>query len=669
MSEAQRRSTRLAMTSPAGQQFVCEEDEEDEEAPVEQKTRGKKRKTEDRQSKGDGQSHAKKIRGRRGKLEDLVEMPLDVLFEIFARLKPIDLLNLARTSKDLRAMLMSRSSSSIWKEARTHVIPALPECPEDLSEPEYANFLFGKNCHHCARKVSTTHIGWDARTRICSRCMDDHCVPLKNFRPSGYPEILKTFIPGISVIKKSGRYNRFVFFKFDDLWRKQYQSMDTTTAKNKWLEEKVKERKAIKEHAVACEAWFKKVLEDLDLEKTRLIEDRRAIVVKRVKELGWGDELAKMTQYYDPRPQDSDTVTKVCQKDLTEQILLNLEPYLNQHMERVKRDRVYGERKDLLRKRLPILGVVRNNCVSTLPVNGVYPTANELLCNPAIRNIIDNTPLSANFTEDDLAQTVAQLFPDITRQLQQDIELQLLELLPKEYGPDPIVDPKTAFELATTVFACASCNRFLRHPRVLVHSCTMAYKCPPEIEDHKVLNELYTFHDRDRYRNHRGCISFDEKSAKLIGEVVEMCGFDGLTTTAKQMDDANPIFECVGCNDPHQGRVMMTWAGVLNHSHLVRDYAISNETLAKSMELELVSEKEANIVRERMKEEQERRRARCARELICAHCGHDKDDSVKLAQHVKNVHSIPNPTSKDMVPAIDRDHVPPIFYMWPPRST
>ncbi|KAF8957650.1 hypothetical protein BDZ97DRAFT_1924354 [Flammula alnicola] len=146
-----------------------------------------------------------------------------------------------------------------------------------------------------------------------------------------------------------------------------------------------------------------------------------------------------------------------------------------------------------------------------------------------------------------------------------------------------------------------------------------------------------------------------------------MCGFDGLTTTAEQMDDANPIFECVRCNDPHQGRVMMTWAGVLNHSHLVQDYGNSDDTLAKSMGLELVNEKEANIVRERMKEEQERQRARYPR-LICAHCGHDKDNSVKLTQHVKNVHTIPNPTSKDMVPAIDRDHVPPVFHMWPPRS-
>jgi hypothetical protein len=46
-------------------------------------------------------------------------------------------------------MLMSRSSISVWKSARANFVPAMPECPDDLSEPQYAELAFGKGCHVC----------------------------------------------------------------------------------------------------------------------------------------------------------------------------------------------------------------------------------------------------------------------------------------------------------------------------------------------------------------------------------------------------------------------------------------------------------------------------------------------------------------------------------------
>ncbi|KAG6813339.1 hypothetical protein H0H92_011887 [Tricholoma furcatifolium] len=60
---------------------------------------------------------------------------------IFRELEPIDILNLSRTSKSLRNILMSRSSIGVWKSALSR-FRGLPECPEDMSEPAYANLLF-----------------------------------------------------------------------------------------------------------------------------------------------------------------------------------------------------------------------------------------------------------------------------------------------------------------------------------------------------------------------------------------------------------------------------------------------------------------------------------------------------------------------------------------------
>lgn len=61
-------------------------------------------------------------------------------------LTPKDLLSLARTTKSLRAFLMSRNSRLFWKTARRNM-EDLPPCPADLSEPAYANLLFDSHCH------------------------------------------------------------------------------------------------------------------------------------------------------------------------------------------------------------------------------------------------------------------------------------------------------------------------------------------------------------------------------------------------------------------------------------------------------------------------------------------------------------------------------------------
>ena len=52
---------------------------------------------------------------------------------------------LARNTKALRSILMSRSSISTWKSTIQNV--GLPVCPSDLNEPQYAELAFGKTCN------------------------------------------------------------------------------------------------------------------------------------------------------------------------------------------------------------------------------------------------------------------------------------------------------------------------------------------------------------------------------------------------------------------------------------------------------------------------------------------------------------------------------------------
>lgn len=99
----------------------------------------------------------------------------------------MDLLNLARTNKDYRRILMNSNSASVWKAARQH-IEGLPECPPFLSEPAFANLAFDHHCHVrttmyrlsigiCAHfllqsclKPNVKTVCWPLRARYCNQC-------------------------------------------------------------------------------------------------------------------------------------------------------------------------------------------------------------------------------------------------------------------------------------------------------------------------------------------------------------------------------------------------------------------------------------------------------------------------------------------------------------------
>lgn len=56
-----------------------------------------------------------RVRGRRGHLKLMTEMPFDILLEIFGQLDPIDLLHLSWSTKTLRDIIMSKSGRILWK--------------------------------------------------------------------------------------------------------------------------------------------------------------------------------------------------------------------------------------------------------------------------------------------------------------------------------------------------------------------------------------------------------------------------------------------------------------------------------------------------------------------------------------------------------------------------
>ncbi|KAF8907254.1 hypothetical protein CPB84DRAFT_1768713 [Gymnopilus junonius] len=74
-----------------------------------------------------------------------------VLLQIFSHLHPMDVLSLSRTTKALRSILLARHARRVWRSNLASV-RALPACPPDLTEPEYASLAFDNWCQVSRRR-------------------------------------------------------------------------------------------------------------------------------------------------------------------------------------------------------------------------------------------------------------------------------------------------------------------------------------------------------------------------------------------------------------------------------------------------------------------------------------------------------------------------------------
>ncbi|EIW52705.1 uncharacterized protein TRAVEDRAFT_76372, partial [Trametes versicolor FP-101664 SS1] len=98
----------------------------------------------------------------------LMHMPLDIFFEISSHLHPLDLLHLSRTSKQLRSIMLSARSRSVWITSLAS-IDGLPPCPKDMSEPAYSALLFCRACN-VSIAARPCWVDYAIRIRLCKAC-------------------------------------------------------------------------------------------------------------------------------------------------------------------------------------------------------------------------------------------------------------------------------------------------------------------------------------------------------------------------------------------------------------------------------------------------------------------------------------------------------------------
>ncbi|KAF9021738.1 hypothetical protein BDZ89DRAFT_1137777 [Hymenopellis radicata] len=240
-------------------------------------------------------------RRRKGRLAELMEFPLDVWFEVFSWLKPLDLLHLARTTKTFRSLLMSRSSLSAWKATREgdNVPAPLP----GMSEPAWTALVFESTCHFCMR-AAVHKIDFVFGVRICPSCAadqitTDHMV-LEETAVEEYSvvasiaQIIVTCIPTIE--GRSKPYRRHLTFLRRDFDQTLvlYQSLDEA-GRGLYFTERQTFMRSWMQHVELCKRWVQDKARKRALELDVARNDRISSIQRKAVELGYEDELLYMS--------------------------------------------------------------------------------------------------------------------------------------------------------------------------------------------------------------------------------------------------------------------------------------------------------------------------------------------------------------------------------------
>ncbi|TRM61396.1 hypothetical protein BD626DRAFT_631920 [Schizophyllum amplum] len=541
-----------------------------------------------RRKKGKGwESTVRKGRKRGPSLAALPSMPLDILYEIFALLQPMDLLHLSRTTKSLRAILLSRSATYAWKRSFSAVVMA-PPIPDDISIPRLASLMFENYCKYCSTR--TSNVCWECRVRICRSCVDEFFaeVPstlLINAPKSIYKTLVSvlpnalTFGGGGSRVKHL-RYPKETLHRYHDEYRALSEN-ENPDALQQWIDEKKDHLKKLTEHARKCRMWqyYQEVRRQEELEELR--QQRKDAILEKLTELGWGDEINQ---------QDMDFLDNHAEgrkpQRLTEKGWLKIKDTMVDFMERVREDRIQEEcfaictrymlmrrkyddlaRATPVRWRDPAPGAVHGAPSGTLRgvragAHNLLPPPGDILIHPTCRDLLLDlrTPLFGIGT---VAANTLDSIPDTyVQQWRARCDAALVALACKHEAPRRVGEPDV-LRLASTHFVVGAGRDvgFVGYPRVLADRRVVELgRCIAEFGnvqanlcDMEVL--ALTVMNCQPWSTNR--VYFSMAMYERAREIVALVGGDADTETADGMDARDPWFRLEESEEAWQWRTVL----------------------------------------------------------------------------------------------------------------
>ncbi|KAE9396280.1 hypothetical protein BT96DRAFT_116628 [Gymnopus androsaceus JB14] len=547
----------------------------------------------------------RKVRGRLGMLERLAkDVPLDVIFEIFCYLEPGDLLRLARTSNDLRGILMSKSSESIWRTARENV-EGLPPLPLDLNEPQYAHLLYEAYCHLCNHKGRCETVLWSFRMRCCKNCAIEFPESYDwQYRKDLPLELYNSqVLPQERVQRATRRHRRDVGnFQIAARLKAEYEALQTAEERNAWITRKEEERRAVVAHGRQCETWHQARLNKRTSELSDIRQERKEAILERLAEIGWREEAEKIISKGTWRGDEFSNHKAVKQsKKLTEYGWNNIKAQLVEMLSTHKTERLADERRRSLSQRYARLEKVYNDIKSATDLREPFPALGDILSYKVFEDLIWDTPEDNELTEVFFQEKLAEHLPHLIEEWRPANVQELVEIMQKSV-PTASADD---LYLATSVFECTICTSRpkMHYPQMFYHSCLTCR--PPAVS--VSTQRLLTYSSCGPWSSRH--LVWSNSGSQIVQTIVEGCSLDPATATIQDLYSVNPLIECTTCyQDPTRhyyqgGRAFMRWPVALGHS----SHALVFNSFGEETQQILASEPEPYIYNSN-------------RDACCAHC-------------------------------------------------
>ncbi|KAL5640610.1 hypothetical protein ACGC1H_001178 [Rhizoctonia solani] len=272
----------------------------------------------------------------------LLILPIELFTEIMHNLKPIDILNLSRTCKAFRSLLMRRSSEPIWKRAAENLAYRLPPPPPWLDMPQYVSVVYTNDCSACGGKAARKESKWDPEfqpvllVRLCVACQPNVLIQSNEIPQYIKPLLIITIVnifPGPGINMTSGDYGlrtevQKITKEFKENTRRFKKDQDYMRS---WL---LAKKDAVESHS-RLRHWdlIGYVEQDREREKDDLKRHFRRSVQKRLNELGWEHDIAHAG--------GKEFRSLIAQpRNLTDRIWKNLYPKLQTSLEKARSSRL-----------------------------------------------------------------------------------------------------------------------------------------------------------------------------------------------------------------------------------------------------------------------------------------------------------------------------------------
>ncbi|KAJ4476855.1 hypothetical protein C8J55DRAFT_561517 [Lentinula edodes] len=456
-------------------------------------------------------------------------LPVEIfLYEIFGYLDSRDLLHLARTCKNIRQLLMTKSSDAIWRIARANVEGALPPLPMDLNEPHF------------------TIYNWALR---------DELFPCLQILPQ-------------EKIKVKDRDTTIINYEVALKLKYQYEALEFEEDRRAWIKQKMQERRAVDNHARSCEAWHKDHLE----QRCRQLDDTRnqrlQAILARLELIGLrrDAETILMGESDFNIPEDLGNLRSVQAKILTDRGWAHMKSELVRLLSEHKTKRLEREHNESCQKRYRRLQQEYFEFLSHRDLREPYPGLGDILINPVFKAMVWDTALEEELTLESIRSKLMEHLPRIAGEWRLSKIQEIMQILRNARPGATLSD----LDLATTIFGCARCNALILCSQVFYHPCCYNNRIIDDVGHHRMrtLNEHYDT-EQDGSWSSRS-LFFNRESSRFAETILIGTGLNPSTATTADLTLAHPVIECSGPQeDAFSGRLFVTWPAALMYNQRI----------------------------------------------------------------------------------------------------